>query len=65
ARARKPDRTWSGGRQPYQDSCGFCHGPKARGNAVTRVPRLAGQHDPYVARQIRWIGRRPAAQYPA
>ncbi len=44
------------GQALYQDSCAFCHGQNAQGNAITRIPRLAGQHYPYIARQIRWLG---------
>ncbi|WLD58183.1 c-type cytochrome [Salinispirillum sp. LH 10-3-1] len=36
----------------YYDSCKDCHGSQGEGNHYTRAPRLAGQHDWYLARQL-------------
>lgn len=38
--------------QSYYASCAGCHGAKGQGNYATNAPRLAGQHDWYVAQQI-------------
>jgi cytochrome c553 len=45
----------------YQKQCGSCHGEQAEGNDPRGVPRLAGQHAGYLARQIYDAvdGRRP------
>lgn len=36
----------------YYDSCKHCHGVQGEGSYYTKAPRLAGQHDWYLARQI-------------
>ncbi len=36
----------------YYESCKHCHGAQAEGNYFTKAPRLAGQHDWYLVRQI-------------
>ncbi|WNC66785.1 cytochrome c oxidase subunit II [Thalassotalea nanhaiensis] len=33
-------------------NCGFCHGNKGQGNYALNAPRLAGQHDWYLKRQL-------------
>lgn len=50
------------GRQLYQGSCASCHGKDGEGQARREIPRLAGQHSAYLARQIYDAvdGRRPA-----
>lgn len=40
------------GQEIYVQLCSGCHGLDARGDASGHVPRLAGQHDPYLRRQI-------------
>lgn len=40
------------GQAIYQASCAACHGKQGEGDARKEVPRLAGQHAPYLARQI-------------
>jgi len=48
------------GQALYAKSCASCHGSQAEGNAKD-TPRLAGQHAPYLARQLYDAidGRRP------
>jgi cytochrome c553 len=46
----------------YQRACASCHGAEAQGNDGRGIPRLAGQHAAYLARQLYDAvdGRRPA-----
>jgi cytochrome c553 len=50
------------GRTVYQANCASCHGKDGEGDERREVPRLAGQHAGYLARQIYDAvdGRRPA-----
>jgi cytochrome c553 len=45
----------------YAQSCASCHGAEAQGDDRRGIPRIAGQHAPYLARQIYDAvdGRRP------
>jgi cytochrome c553 len=36
----------------YDHVCTACHGPAGRGQEANRVPRIAGQHYPYLRKQI-------------
>jgi len=40
------------GQELYAHICAACHGADGRGEAGNRVPRIAGQHYPYLRRQI-------------
>ncbi len=40
------------GREIFGHICASCHAPDGKGNATNRVPRIAGQHYPYLRRQI-------------
>jgi cytochrome c553 len=40
------------GQETYTDICAACHGADGRGEAGNRVPRIAGQHYPYLRLQI-------------
>jgi cytochrome c553 len=40
------------GQEIYAHICAACHGADGRGEARNRVPRIAGQHYPYLRRQI-------------
>jgi cytochrome c553 len=40
------------GQELYAHICAACHGVDGRGEAGNRVPRIAGQHYPYLRRQI-------------
>jgi cytochrome c553 len=40
------------GQELYAHICSACHGADGRGQAANRVPRIAGQHYPYLKRQI-------------
>ncbi len=40
------------GQETYTHICAACHGIDGRGEAANRVPRIAGQHYPYLRRQI-------------
>ena len=40
------------GQEIYGHICAACHGVDGRGEAAGRVPRIAGQHHPYLLRQI-------------
>jgi cytochrome c553 len=40
------------GQEIYAHICAACHGADGRGEAGNRVPRIAGQHYPYLRRQI-------------
>lgn len=50
------------GQRIYQGSCASCHGKDGEGSEQKEIPRLAGQHAAYLARQIYDAvdGRRPA-----
>jgi cytochrome c oxidase subunit 2 len=37
----------------FYNSCGACHGAKAQGNYALQAPRLAGQDDWYLKRQLK------------
>jgi cytochrome c553 len=45
----------------YAQRCAKCHGPQGEGDQLKACPRLAGQHYPYVLRQLHDAveGRRP------
>ncbi len=47
--------------QLYAKNCAVCHGTAAEGSSKQRIPRLAGQNDQYLVRQMRYAveGRRP------
>jgi cytochrome c553 len=47
--------------QLYAQSCAVCHGAVAEGSSKQRIPRLAGQNDQYLVRQMHYAleGRRP------
>jgi cytochrome c553 len=49
------------GAELYSKSCASCHGPDGEGSDAKEIPRLAGQHAAYLARQIYDAvdGRRP------
>lgn len=40
------------GRAQYANRCAGCHGAQAEGNDSKGIPRIAGQHASYLARQI-------------
>jgi cytochrome c553 len=40
------------GQELYTHICAACHGADGRGQAGNRVPRIAGQHYPYLRQQI-------------
>ncbi len=40
------------GQELYTRICAACHGVAGRGDPGNRVPRIAGQHYPYLRRQI-------------
>jgi cytochrome c553 len=40
------------GQEIYAHICAACHGVNGEGSAANRVPRIAGQHYPYLERQI-------------
>lgn len=40
------------GQEIYAHICAACHGDDGRGAPANRVPRIAGQHYPYLQRQI-------------
>ncbi len=40
------------GQEIYTHICAACHGVDGGGEAANRVPRIAGQHYPYLQRQI-------------
>ena len=40
------------GQELYAHICAACHGADGRGDPGNRVPRIAGQHYPYLRRQI-------------
>jgi cytochrome c553 len=39
-------------RDLYEHVCTACHGPEGRGEDANRVPRIAGQHYPYLRKQL-------------
>ena len=41
-----------GGQETFARICAACHGVAGRGERGNRVPRIAGQHYPYLRRQI-------------
>jgi cytochrome c553 len=45
----------------YKNACASCHGTEAQGDERRGIPRISGQHAPYLARQIYDAvdGRRP------
>jgi mono/diheme cytochrome c family protein len=45
------------GQELYTHICAACHGPDGRGQASNRVPRIAGQHYPYLRRQVEEAAR--------
>lgn len=45
------------GQEIYTHICAACHGPDGRGQASNRVPRIAGQHYPYLRRQVEEAAR--------
>jgi len=45
------------GQELYTHICAACHGPDGRGQAGNRVPRIAGQHYPYLRRQVEEAAR--------
>jgi cytochrome c553 len=49
------------GERLYAEKCASCHGREGEGNDKTEIPRIAGQHAGYLARQIHDAvdGRRP------
>ncbi len=55
-----------GGEALYARDCQACHGASGEGNAASFVPRLAGQHEAYLLRQIQTIaGGRRSNAHPA
>jgi cytochrome c553 len=47
-----PGEDLRAGQEAFAHICAACHGGDGRGEAQNRVPRLAGQHYPYLRRQI-------------
>jgi cytochrome c553 len=45
------------GQELYTHICAACHAPDGRGQASNRVPRIAGQHYPYLRRQVEEAAR--------
>ena len=45
------------GQEIYTHICSACHGPDGRGQAGNRVPRIGGQHYPYLRRQVEEAAR--------
>jgi cytochrome c553 len=41
--------------QVYKDNCMMCHGKEGQGNGDAFFPRLQGQHQAYLVRQMLWI----------
>jgi cytochrome c553 len=48
---------WLVGQEIYTHICAACHGPDGRGQASNRVPRIGGQHFPYLRRQVEEAAR--------
>lgn len=63
AASASADRDRGPGRRLYERDCRGCHGARGEGDPERFVPMLAGQHEPYLLRQIRAIaaGRRDNA----
>ena len=61
AAARIPGESERVGKQLYEALCSTCHGLNAEGNGMRFVPRLAGQRNAYLLRQLHDVvdGRRP------
>jgi cytochrome c553 len=47
-----PGENLAEGKDTYDHICAACHGADGGGQAVNAVPRIAGQHYPYLLRQI-------------
>ncbi len=45
-------REYQNGKKIYQSNCAVCHGKKGEGNNAKSIPRLYGQHYPYLLRQV-------------
>lgn len=45
------------GQEIYTHICAACHDADGRGQATNRVPRIAGQHYPYLRRQVEELAR--------
>jgi len=45
-------RASASGQETYTHICAACHGADGRGEAANLVPRIAGQHYPYLRLQI-------------
>lgn len=45
------------GLETYVRLCSGCHGSAGQGDAGNRIPRIAGQHYPYLQRQIEAVAR--------
>jgi cytochrome c553 len=43
---------YKNGEKLYKQNCATCHGARAEGNNSKRIPKLNGQHYPYMMRQI-------------
>jgi len=46
---------YKAGEKLYQANCAGCHGTKGEGNNEKSIPRLYGQHYPYLLRQIKQV----------
>jgi len=49
---RGPGKHLDTGAELYARICAACHGAAGQGEAANRVPRIAGQHFPYLRQQI-------------
>lgn len=58
--ATGPGRGLQRGRRLYGQNCARCHGANGQGSDEAAIPRIQGQHYPYLVRQFEWIrdGRR-------
>lgn len=43
------------GRRLYRENCARCHGANGEGSGERAIPRIQGQHYPYLVRQFNWI----------
>jgi cytochrome c553 len=43
------------GRRLYGENCAGCHGDNGEGSGESAIPRIQGQHYPYLVRQFKWI----------